>query len=233
MVDTPLPVVAAELLPESTRRLIRTVDGLAEEDYRAPSRCAGWTRGHVVAHLALNAEGLTGVLRGVAGGEPVTMYASDAQRDADIDALATAAPPELRARLLAGCTDLAEAWAALPADRTAVTFERTPGSTRIFVSGAVPVMRVREVEIHHADLDAGYTRADWPDAFAALLLEDQVQDHDPPFSAHAVDLDRTWAFGAGGPTVAGTGADLGWWLTGRDHGEGLVSDSGTLPRIGA
>ena len=31
----------------------------------------------------------------------------------------------------------------------------------------VPTMRLREVEIHHADLDAGYTRSDWSTAFSA------------------------------------------------------------------
>jgi maleylpyruvate isomerase len=49
-------------------------------------------------------------------------------------------------------------------------------------------------------------------------------------TAYATDLDRTWELGDG-PTVSGTAADLGWWLTGRGAGEGLSSDSGELPRI--
>jgi maleylpyruvate isomerase len=47
-------------------------------------------------------------------------------------------------------------------------------------------------------------------------------------------VDGLWTFGEdGGPTVTGSAADLGWWLTGRGSGEGLTSDSGTLPGIGA
>ncbi len=54
-----------------------------------------------------------------------------------------------------------------------------------------------------------------------------------PFRAHATDLDRTWSFGEGGPTVSGAGSALGWWLTGRGDGDGLTSDNGGLPRIEA
>ncbi|MBZ5740001.1 maleylpyruvate isomerase family mycothiol-dependent enzyme [Nocardioides mangrovi] len=232
MVDTPLPVVAAGLLPDATRRLVRTADGLPDDDYAAPSVCTGWSRAHVLAHLALNAEGLAGALTGIVDGERRPMYASEERRDGDIDELAAASPSALRTRLLAACTDLAEAWAALPADQQATTIDRIPGG-RIFAAGAVPLMRVREVEIHHADLDAGYSRADWPADFAALLLDALAQQDDgTPFTARATDLERSWTWGSGGPTVSGTAADLGWWLTGRGAGDGLTSDSGALPRIG-
>jgi maleylpyruvate isomerase len=56
------PQSAFELLPEATQRLVRTVDRLDDEALAAPSGLPGWTRGHVVAHLALNAEGMAAVL---------------------------------------------------------------------------------------------------------------------------------------------------------------------------
>ena len=96
-------------------------------------------------------------------------------------------------------------------------------------------MRLREVEIHHADLDLAYTWADWPSDFTLLLLDDRGRIHDgPPFTAHAVDLGRSWAFGPSGdqgdgPTVSGPGAALAWWSTGRDPGDVLTSDRGDLP----
>jgi maleylpyruvate isomerase len=109
-----------------------------------------------------------------------------------------------------------------------------PGG-RTFTAGDVPSMRVREVEIHHADLAAGYDCRSWSPEFVALLLDAMlVRDGvSEPFAAQATDLGRTWTYGEGGPTVTGTGGELGWWLTGRGSGEGLTSDSGTLPRIGA
>lgn len=223
---------ATDLLPDATRRLVRAVDALADTDFAAPSGCAGWTRAHLVAHLALNAEGLAGALTGVVDGSPVPMYASNEQRDADITELGSASPTVLRSRLLGACTDLADAYAALPADARGTRIDRTPGG-QVFAAGAVPLMRLREVEIHHADLFVGYGPADWSAGFATLLLDNIARRGSaPPLVAHAVDLDRTWTIGEGGPTVHGTAADLGWWLTGRGDGSALTSDRGELPQIG-
>ena len=41
-------------------------------------------------------------------------------------------------------------------------------------AAAVPWARLREVEVHHVDLGAGYTPADWSDAFALRLLREIV-----------------------------------------------------------
>jgi maleylpyruvate isomerase len=235
--------VLEEHLPAAERRLVRTVDGLADADWAAPSGLPGWTRAHVAAHLALNAEGLAAALRGVVAGEPVPMYRTAEARDADIAELAAAAPAELRSRLLASGPVFAEAAAAVPDDVAETPLERTPGDARFRV-GDVPWMRWREVEVHHADLAAGYGPPDWPPAFAAHLLDTMARRGAAatPFSAHADDLDETWTIGAGTAPDAGAGditvvtgraAALAWWLTGRGAGEGLASEGGELPRIGA
>ena len=234
MPDQNSQAIVEDLLPEATRRLIRTADDLAYEEYPEPSGLPDWTRAHVLAHLALNAEGLAAALGGIVEGERTPMYASQEARDGDIAELAKASPSALRSRLLGATTDLAEAIAALPEDQWDTTIDRVPGG-RTFTAGDVPGMRLREVEIHHADLAAGYDHRSWPPEFAVLLV-DGLRDKDvstDPFRARATDLDRAWGFGEGGPTVSGTGADLGWWLTGRGAGAGLTSDSGTLPQIGA
>jgi maleylpyruvate isomerase len=67
------------------------------------------------------------------------------------------------------------------------------------------------------------------------LLDTVTVDHAAadPFVVRATDLGRDWLVaGEGGPRVMGTGADLGWWLTGRGEGEGLHCESGELPRLG-
>ena len=84
------PQGAFELLPEATQRLVRTVDGLDDAALAAPSGLPDWTRAHVVAHLALNAEGLARVLTSRTEGRPTSMYRSDEARDGDIDDLAAA-----------------------------------------------------------------------------------------------------------------------------------------------
>jgi maleylpyruvate isomerase len=223
-----------ELLDSGTRRLVRSVDAMTDDQWRQPSLLPGWSRAHAVAHLTLNAEGLSAALEGVHEGRTVPMYASDERRDGDIADLSMAAPSALRDRFLASTTVIGE-WVEELADNLAdLVVERTPGG-RAFQAGDVGPMRVREVEIHHADLGLDYTAADWSDDFVGRLLGWRAAAYAGPegFTAHATDLDRTWTFGSGGPTVSGVGSALAWWATGRGTGDGLTSDDGRVPRIEA
>jgi maleylpyruvate isomerase len=229
---TPLP----DPLTAATSRLLDTVDSLADERFVEPSLLPGWTIGHVVAHVALNAEGMTGALRGVATGEPTPMYTSDEARDTDIDQLAGDDPEELRTRLSVGCTLLAEQLAALRPEDADETFERSPGSSLRFRVGHLPFTRLREVEIHHADLGVGYTHQHWPAETAERFLDHAAATYQgAPFVAHATDHGRDWVFGdvptgsARLTRVSGDASALAWWATGRPA-DGLDCD-GELPRI--
>lgn len=220
-----------EELSGATRRLIRTVDGMTDSAYAEPSMLPDWSRGHVVAHLALNAEGLAAALRGLTEGESVPMYTSQEARNSDIARLGTAGPTAIRSRLLGAVTDFADALAAVPEEAWDVPIDRTPGQ-RSFPAGAAPSMRHREVEIHHADLGLGYSHTDWPTTFAVRLIDSMAtREPSAPLTMHATDVDRTWRLGDDRPTVTGAAADLGWWLTGRGGGADLTSDDGTLPRM--
>jgi maleylpyruvate isomerase len=221
-------------LDASAQAFIRTVDALAPEELAAPSLLPGWTRAHVVAHVALNGFALAGVLDGLVHDQPVAMYESDAQRDAQIEDLAEAEPSELREQHFAATTAFADAVEALQDEHWSGHIDRLPGGPAWPAVAVVPTRR-REVEVHHADLGTSYTRADWPRDFVAELLDTVVVDHaaSGPFQLRATDLGRDWSVGGdGGPTVMGAGADLGWWLTGRGDGEGLSCDAGELPRLG-
>ena len=236
--------VAVDLLGEASARLIRTVDGFHGDDWTTPSLLPGWTRAHVVAHLALNAEGIARALRGVVADdshgdalEPRTMYDSDEKRDSDIEDLATAEPAEIRDRLLAGTTLLQEAIEAIPGDRWDTRVERTPGG-RSIRARAFPEMRLREIEIHHVDLDAGYTTADWEPKFIEHLMDamDKRVHTGRAFEVRPLDSPRTWVFGPGEseypvPVVTGPAADLAWWLTGRPARDTLSCSQGELPVI--
>jgi len=229
-----------QLLHEASQRLVRTVDGLADERLQEDSLLPGWSRAHVVAHLALNAEALERVLNRVAAREPVTMYGSQEERDGDIAELAATGPSAVRERLLKSVTCFGEALRTFPADRVELRVERVPGGPD-FRAGDVPAMRWREVEVHHADLDAGYTREQWPAAFSVDTLDALATGEAPPRTwprpvrLLARDVARTWDVGTGEPelTVTGNAADLAWWLTGRGGGDGLTSDQGELPEVPA
>ena len=221
------------LLETGTRRLVRSVDAMTDEQWASPSLLPGWSRAHVVAHLALNAEALSAAVEGVHEGRPVPMYLSDEQRTADIEALAAARLSELRARFLGSSSVIGEWVEELADNLTTELIERTPGG-RTFRAGDIGVMRLREVDIHHADLGLDFTAADWSPELVDVVLASRAAVHaGSPFTAHAVDLDRTYAFGEGGPTVSGTGAALAWWATGRGSGAGLTSDDGQVPGIEA
>jgi maleylpyruvate isomerase len=127
-----------------------------------------------------------------------------------------------------------EALAGLPDLPREATFERTPGGPRM-LAHSVPLLRLREVEIHHADLRAGYGHADWPQETATRFLEHDAGRYDgPPRSAYATDLDRTFRLGSPGdddPVVSGPVSALAWWLTGRDPGDLLTSSTGVVPEM--
>jgi maleylpyruvate isomerase len=132
-----------------------------------PSLLPGWTRGHVLTHLARNADAMVRALSGTARGEKVPMYDSVEARAADIEAGAGRPAAELAADVIASAGRLEKTWSRLDdADwqHDAVTRE-----------GAVPAVRLigmrwREVEIHHVDLADGYGPGDWPASFVAPLL---------------------------------------------------------------
>lgn len=223
----------ADHLAPATERLITTVAALPDPDWVARSVCDGWSRAHVIAHLALNAEGLAGALRGVIDDVPAPMYASTEARAADIETLAMQSPATIRDRVRSSAAALAAAIADLPEHKGEVRYERTPGGITI-PAGRVPFLRLREVEIHHADLLLGYSWSDWPtDTAVAFLSHDAARyDGTPPFTVRAVDLGRSWAFGRPGPdspVVSGPVAALAWWATGRDPGDALTSADDRLP----
>src|SRR5215203_5151203 len=82
-----------EAVDRHTRMLLQTARGL--DDPHSPSRCEGWTRGHVLTHVARNADGLAALIRAAVEGSGESMYASPEARDADIDAGANRSSAEL------------------------------------------------------------------------------------------------------------------------------------------
>jgi maleylpyruvate isomerase len=225
-----------EALHHSDQRAVRTVDSLPDDQYCAPSLLPHWSRAHVIAHLALNAEGYTRALEALLDGHELAVYDSNEARDTDIADLAAAEPSELRDRFFGATHLMRDTFADLRAEHRAASVNRLPTGPAWPVEGMVAA-RVLEVEVHHADLGLAYTAADWPADFTARLLDDVTRNHTAsgttePFAAHAADLDRTWSLGADAPVVRGNASDLAWWLMGRGSGSGLASDAGTLPRIG-
>lgn len=221
---------------EAERRLARTVDALTGDEWTAPSLLPGWSRAHVVAHLALNGEALRGVLRGEVDHERVPMYETQESRDADIEQLAAADPSELRERLFGSLTTFIDAVRAVPDEVWERRFERTRGGGAVFPLRAIPIMRLREIEVHHADLDRGYTADEWPQAFAELVVDGMVKRLEPETGFRVAPLDsrHTWdvdGVGDDSPVVTGPVRHVAWWLTGRAPSPQVTCSRGALPTI--
>jgi maleylpyruvate isomerase len=218
----------------ATTRYLEALTVLDDETMRGPSLLPGWSRGHVVTHVARNADALTHALHGVLRGEDAWMYTSQQSRDADVAAGADRTAAELREDASASWGRLLQVVNELHPAHLDAHFTRTPGSPGLPVRGVMAARRT-EVEVHHADLDIGYGPADWPDDFSTMLVG-RVQDDmvaGPSMVLSATDVTATWKFGQGaGPEISGPVAELAWWLVGRGSGSGLVSSSGELPRLG-
>lgn len=225
-----------EELKLADQRAIRTIDSLTDAEWAQMSMLPGWTRSHVVAHLALNAEAFAGALDGVQDGVERPVYASAHDRERAIEVLAAAEPTEIRDRYFTATSRLRHTFGALTRTQWERSVSRVPGGP-IWPVEILPVLRQREVEIHHADLGCAYTAADWPEKFTVGLLELAAENHrdsprTPPLAIVATDLQRSWSLGAESPVVSGTAATLAWWLIGRGAGEGLDSGSDPRPTLG-
>jgi maleylpyruvate isomerase len=219
--------------------LLDAVDRLSDDQLREPSLLPGWTRAHVVAHLARNAEALIRLASWARTGVETPMYASREQRDADIAASAELPAKRLRAELVDTATELDAAIDRLDERAWAATLRNAQG--RAIPATQVPWLRVREVWLHTVDLDAGAQLTDLPaELLDALLTEVSATLSERPDCPAAAlepeDRERTWRLGPqdgpeegpqqGPVTLRGTAADLAGWLTGRTGSSG-VSAQGT------
>lgn len=212
----------------ATRRLLDTVASLDDADVRAPSLLPGWTRGHVLTHLARNADGLVNLL-GWVHGDRLPMYESRQARDRDIEAGAGRTAHELLADVRASADRFTAALEAVPDDGWDTKVVRREGDE--LTTAEIPLARLVEVEVHHADLAAGYGPDDWPERFAVDFLDQLVATM--PVSVTVCPSGSEPVERSGEvPVVSGPPAHLAAWLAGRSAGSGLtVTPTGPLPKV--
>src|SRR5215467_3321073 len=96
-------------LAAATGRLLATATALSDARAREPSRLPGWTRGHVLTHIARNADGMVNLLTWARTGTQTPMYASAESRAADIEAGAGRPAADLSADLRSSAVAFAAA----------------------------------------------------------------------------------------------------------------------------
>jgi maleylpyruvate isomerase len=222
----PEPTALLQALRAATADLLQHLLGLgwSDNDVAAPSLCEGWTRGHVLTHLARNADGIADTLAGALRGEVVERYpGAPGARDAAIEdgagrpyAVLVADVRDSADRLdrVFGAVADADAW-----DRP--TEHGAPADEWV-------LRRWREVEVHHVDLASDYTPDRWPPLFVTTVLPAAADSlpgrSDGPLHVSvsaegslAPDLvGAEWTVGEGeGTDVRGPDWAVLAWLTGR------------------
>ncbi|MEA2704561.1 MAG: maleylpyruvate isomerase [Actinomycetota bacterium] len=150
------------------RRLFATIRSVDEATVRRPSRLPGWTVGHVLTHLARNADSHVRMLLAAERGETAEQYAGGAeQRAADIDAGAGRPRDALVTDVGQSAIDLEAVWETTSAGGWA---GHGLSRGRRWPCVELPFRRWREVEVHHVDLGLGYEASDWPDDYVTEEL---------------------------------------------------------------
>lgn len=215
--------------------LFATATGcLVEQEFSAPSTLPGWTRKHVVAHVAANADALANLVHWAATGIPTPMYASREERDAGIAKGTAMTGAELTDWLLASAQSLENAMSRLT--ETQWNHEVVTVQGRTLPATELPWLRSRETCVHVVDLDLDAGFVDLPEDFLSVFCEEAVDKRAASGAGPAVLLEAVastgsaerWALpgvgtaraaaeGTGAPLVSGPLAEVAAYLTGRAH----------------
>jgi maleylpyruvate isomerase len=154
---------------DATARLMAALSGMEDLDPSRPSLLAGWTVGHVLTHLARNADSFVRIIKGAAEGREAHQYpGGNAQRNNEIEDGARRPAGEIVSDLRVSVASLDREWDNAPEvvwQRHGLRNDGSPFPCRL-----LPVSRWREVEVHHVDLGLGYGVADWPEGFVTADL---------------------------------------------------------------
>jgi maleylpyruvate isomerase len=206
------------------RRMQASASRMTDDDCRGPSLLPGWTRGHVLTHWARNADGHMRMLLAAMQGEVAAQYpGGDSQRESDIEIGASRAAHLILSDIRTTIDQIEDVWRRVPA---AAWSRPTSARTGQRPAWMLVWARWRESEIHHVDLDTGYTHGHWPAEFVDLLLprvmptlatrldgqtavQVEIIDRDPPAGAAPANATKEVVIVRGPPSA------ILCWLLGR------------------
>lgn len=160
--------------------LVAALDGLDDGDVARPSLLPGWTVGHVLTHLARNADSFVRMVVAADRGEVGDQYPcgphpdAASARAAEIEAGAGRRAAELAEDVRRSADALEAAWDAC--SELGWSGQGRSGSGHLVPVRELPFRRWREVVVHRMDLGPGVpgscTPSDWP---AAYVREEMVR----------------------------------------------------------
>ena len=218
-------------LGRETDMFLATVSSLSDEELAAPSLCEGWTRAHVIAHVASSGRALVGLIDWATSGEERQLYASPEARSQAIAALA-ALPRE---ELLAEVRDSAAAFAD---EARRLTGELAAPEVKVggreLPATSIVALRIAEVVVHHHDLDTAWTieEAD-PDSLlnAIEAVVRAMRAKGAPGLTLVTEERDEWIIGDGGLRIESDREGLLKWLARGDAED--IEAGGPVPALPA
>jgi maleylpyruvate isomerase len=144
---------------ESHRRILAALAPLSDDDFRSESLLPRYSRGHLVNHLTNKIRAHVWLFGGPSADEIRRLHPDGYDPDLAADSGADRSADELRAELRHAFDQLEAAWDALDEtlwDRQGIM---TAGPRTM---AEIVTHHLRNVEVHHLDLDTGYRPSDWP-----------------------------------------------------------------------
>lgn len=232
---------------QAQQRLEDGIVDLDDEAMAVASHCDGWTRGHVLTHIARNADGMVNLTTWALTGEVKAMYSPPEARDDDIAAGASRSAVQIINDVVAGNQRVLEAFARLEAavavnravaDRM-VRLGTNPEDGPEVAAQDLPHQRIQEVVLHHHDLLHDLALDEWPRVYvdealprAAIRMSRRVS-HLPTLVV-VDDAGRHVVHEGSDILVKGSARLLLAWLTGRaqdDHLKRLDVVGGALSEL--
>lgn len=158
----------------------RKLNELSDADLDGESRVPGWSRRQVVACTAYHARMLTRVTETARRGDAAALFATDQQRDEEIEDGATLPSNALRHLVAHADVHLNVEWR----DLTTEQWDRRLPFGELAVARETPWMRAKQVWLRALDLRNGAAPRDFPHDFLLAVLTEKLGS--PP--AKAADL---------------------------------------------
>ncbi|MBV9043194.1 MAG: maleylpyruvate isomerase N-terminal domain-containing protein [Acidimicrobiia bacterium] len=169
MSSLPAPVEDIEAVAAAHRRLLERIEDLSDDDMRKPSLLPDWSVGHVLTHVARNADSHVRRAEAAVAGVVVDQYPGGYEaRAAEIEAGSSRPADVIIEDVRQSALAVEHTWQQVPDHAWSAISRDVGGRERELRS--LPSRRWQEAEVHLVDLAIGATHRDWSDEFVSAWL---------------------------------------------------------------
>jgi len=191
------PIEGIKRVADAQARFDGAIAGLTDADVRRDSTLPDWTVGHVLSHVARNADSHVRRTEAARRGEVVEQYPGGLEgRAAEIERGGRRSAAELIEDVRSSGAAVLEGWRSAPDGAWEAMTTDLGGRDRPLWQ--LVGRRWQELEVHLIDLGIGITYDDWPDEFVAAWrprLRDHFGDKVPASTGLRDREELAWLYG--------------------------------------